>query len=92
MRFFVWEQLVFVYIVSRIVFGIPFRGNLLVFGLGCVLFLVTYLAQGLLISVLTRSQHVAMQFAMMTGLLPSQLLSGFIFPIESMPVFLDILL
>jgi ABC-2 type transport system permease protein len=78
---------VFVYIVSRTVFGLPFRGNLFVFGLGCVLFLVTYLAQGLLISVLTRSQHIAMQFAMMTGLLPAQLLSGFIFPIESMPSF-----
>lgn len=78
---------VFVYVVSRVVFGVPFRGSLWVFGLGCALFLVTYLAQGLLISVLTRTQHVSMQFAMLTGLLPSQLLSGFIFPIESMPSF-----
>ena len=79
--------IVFVYLVSRTLFGIPFRGSLLVFGLGCILFLVTYLAQGLLISVITRSQHVAMQFAIMTGLLPAQLLSGFVFPIESMPTF-----
>lgn len=78
---------VFVYGVSRVGFGLPFRGSLWVFGFGSILFLVTYLAQGLLISVLTRSQHVAMQFAMMTGLLPAQLLSGFIFPIESMPSF-----
>jgi len=78
---------VFVYVVSKVVFEIPFRGSFLVFGLGALLFLLTYLAQGLLISVLTRSQHVAMQFAMMTGLLPAQLLSGFIFPIESMPTF-----
>lgn len=78
---------VFVYIISRTVFGIPFRGNIFIFGLGCVLFLVTYLAQGLLISVLTRSQHIAMQFATLTGLLPAQLLSGFVFPIESMPKF-----
>ncbi len=78
---------VFVYVISRTVFAVPFRGNLLVFGSGCVLFLLTYLAQGVLISVLTRTQHVAMQFAMLTGLLPVQLLSGFIFPIESMPVF-----
>jgi drug efflux transport system permease protein len=77
----------FVYVISRIVFGIPFEGSLWVFGLGCLIFLVTYLAQGLLISVATRSQQIAMQFAMLTGLLPAQLLSGFIFPVESMPPF-----
>ncbi|MBU0745102.1 MAG: ABC transporter permease [Gammaproteobacteria bacterium] len=80
-------SVIFVYAVSRLLFCVPFRGNLFVFGFGSVLFLVTYLAQGLLISIVTRSQHIAMQFAMLTGLLPAQLLSGFIFPIESMPTF-----
>src|SRR5208283_4915364 len=69
------------------VFGVPFEGNLGVFALGCILFLVTYLAQGLLISVLTRQQTIAMQFSMLTGMLPSNLLSGFVFPIASMPTF-----
>lgn len=77
----------FIYIISRTIFGIPFQGNLLVFSFGCILFLITYLAQGLLISVVIRSQQLATQTAMMVGLLPSQLLSGFIFPIESMPEF-----
>jgi ABC-2 type transport system permease protein len=77
----------FVYIISRTVFDIPFEGNLFVFVLGCLLFLTTYLAQGLLISVATRSQQVAVQMAIMSGLLPAQLLSGFIFPVESMPEF-----
>jgi len=77
----------FVYVIARTVFGIPFVGNLAVFGLGCLLFLMTYLAQGLLISVVTRKQTIAMQLAMMSGMLPSNLLSGFIFPIESMPKF-----
>ncbi|MGZ3699677.1 MAG: ABC transporter permease, partial [Bdellovibrionota bacterium] len=77
---------VFVYVIARVAFGVPFVGNLAVFGLGCLLFLVTYLAQGLLISIATRNQQVAMQIAMMTGMLPSQLLSGFVFPIESMPI------
>ncbi|MGE0614248.1 MAG: ABC transporter permease [Bacteriovoracia bacterium] len=76
-----------VYFMARWVFGVPFQGNHLVFLLGVILFLVTYLAQGLLISVATRKQTLAMQFAMLTGLLPSQLLSGFIFPVESMPTF-----
>jgi ABC-2 type transport system permease protein len=76
-----------IYIAARGFFGVPFRGSHLVFVAGCFLFLTAYLAQGLLISVTTRSQQVAMQVAMVTGLLPSTLLSGFIFPIESMPLF-----
>jgi ABC-2 type transport system permease protein len=58
-----------------------------VFGLGLLLFLVTYLAQGLLISVVTRQQTIAMQISMLTGMLPSNMLSGFIFPVASMPRF-----
>ena len=76
---------IFVYVIARTVFGVPFVGNILVFAAGCLLFLVAYLAQGLLISVTTRKQMVAMQIAMMSGMLPSQLLSGFVFPVESMP-------
>jgi ABC-2 type transport system permease protein len=77
----------FVYVIARTVFGVPFVGNFALFGLGSVLFLGTYLAQGLLISVITRKQQIAMQFAFLTGLLPSNLLSGFVFPITSMPPF-----
>jgi len=76
-----------VYLLARAVFGVPFVGNHFVFLLACTLFLLTYLAQGLMISVLTRKQILAMQFAMISGLLPSQLLSGFIFPIHNMPKF-----
>ncbi len=77
----------FVYVMARLLFGVPFVGSLWVFGLGCALFLATYLAQGLLISVAAKQQTIAMQLAMMTGLLPSNLLSGFVFPIASMPLF-----
>lgn len=80
----------FVYIISRTVFDLPFRSSLWVLGAGSLLFLVTYLAQGLLISVLVRSQQVAMQIGIMSGLLPAQLLSGFIFPIDSMPGFFQV--
>jgi len=76
-----------VYWCARFIFQVPFEGNLAVYLLGCVLFLITYLAQGLMISVVTRNQMLAMQVAMITGLLPSQLLSGFIFPVENMPRF-----
>lgn len=77
----------FTYIMSRTVFGVPFEGSLITFGAGSVLFLAACLAQGLLISVVMRNQLIAMQVAIITGLVPAQLLSGFIFPIESMPTF-----
>ncbi len=76
-----------VYILARIAFHVPFVGSYADFLLACSLFLITYLAQGLMISVLTRKQMLAMQLAMISGLLPSQLLSGFIFPVENMPPF-----
>ncbi len=77
----------FVYIIARTVFGVPFVGSHLLFGVGCLLCLATYLAQGIFISVVTRKQQIAMQFATLSGMLPSNLLSGFVFPIASMPLF-----
>ena len=77
----------FVFSIALTLFGVPFVGNLGVFGLGFTLCLATYLAQGLFISVVTRKQQVAMQFAMLSGMLPTNLLSGFIFPVSSMPLF-----
>lgn len=76
----------FNFLISRLVFDVPFVGNLWVFSLGTLIFLVAYLCQGLLISVTTRNQQIAMQMAMISGMLPTQLLSGFVFPIESMPL------
>ncbi len=78
---------VLVFVIARTAFGVPFIGNLALLALGCVLCLGTYLAQGILISVTARNQQVAMQFAMLTGMLPTNLLSGFIFPVASMPLF-----
>ena len=81
----------FVYLVSRLVFGVPFAGSHLLYLAACLLFITAALSQGLLISVITRQQQVAMQLGMITGLLPSMLLSGFIFPVESMPPFFQYL-
>ena len=81
----------FVYLVSRLVFGVPFEGSLLLYLAACLLFVTAALSQGLVISVITRQQQVAMQLSMLSGLLPSLLLSGFIFPVESMPAFFQYL-
>ena len=78
---------VLVYLVARLGFDIPFRGSHLLFILSCFIFLTAYLAQGTLISVVARSQAVAMQMAMVSGFLPTFLLSGFIFSVSSMPTF-----
>lgn len=77
----------FVYLMSRFLFEVPFRGSLISLVLASILFLIAYLSQGLLISVVLRTQLLSMQLAIISGLLPAQLLSGFIFPIESMPTF-----
>ncbi|MGM0440472.1 MAG: ABC transporter permease [Chlamydiota bacterium] len=76
-----------IYILSRTVFSLPFLGSHLVFLAASLLFLTAYLAQGILISTIVRQQQLAMQFAIVTGLLPSLLLSGFVFPISNMPLF-----
>lgn len=75
---------VLVFIVARVVFGVPFVGSYLTLILGTALFILVYLAIGLLISVSTHKQDVAIQFACIVGLLPSVILSGFLFPIEYM--------
>lgn len=84
-------QVLLVITVGAWVFDVPVRGSLVVLGLGAVLFLIGMLGQGLLISVVTRNQMVATQMATMTSMLPSMLLSGFIFPIENLPLPLRLL-
>ena len=75
--------------VSMLLFDLPMRGSWLAL-LGCVsLFLVGALAFGVLISTIAPSQQVAFQIALLTSFLPTLMLSGFIFPISSMPVFLQ---
>lgn len=71
--------------VMRFVFGVPIRGDLLLLLALILLFLVTTLAMGLLISTIARTQLQALQFAFLI-MLPSILLSGFVFPREGMPL------
>lgn len=75
----------FVYAVARAAFGVPFHGSLLVYAVGTLLFLFACFAQGILISVSTPVQQIATQNALVSGLMPALLLSGFIFSIGNMP-------
>lgn len=67
-------------------FGVEVRGSFLLLGLVTVVFLFAALGLGVLISSATRSQQMAFQIAVITSLLPAILLSGFIFPIQNMPL------
>ncbi len=78
-------------ICSRFIFGVPFRGNPLLLLLFCVFFVYASLSLGVFISARVKTQQVAMMLAMLTTLLPAIMLSGFIFPIRSLPVVLQIL-
>lgn len=75
---------ILVFIVARTVFGVPFVGSYLTLTLATLIFILGYLAMGLLISVSTHKQEVAIQFALIIGLLPTVVLSGFVFPVEYM--------
>jgi ABC-2 type transport system permease protein len=71
------------------VFGVPLRGSLLWLALVTVLFLLGGLGQGLFVSTVADSQQVAFQLGLFSTMLPTLLLSGFIFPISSMPTALQ---
>ena len=70
---------------ARLVFGVPLRGSPVLLIAEALLFILASLALGILVSTRTSSQRVAMMGAMLGSMLPNILLSGFIFPIESMP-------
>lgn len=76
---------------AHFLFGLTIEGSLLQVYLVSLLFLVGALSFGLLISSLVARQQDAFQIAGLTSMLPTVLLSGFIFPIRSMPIPLQVL-
>ena len=72
-------------LVSVFILGVPYRGSLLILFFISSLFLLSTLGMGLLISTITRNQFNAAQVALNAAFLPSIMLSGFIFQIDSMP-------
>jgi ABC-2 type transport system permease protein len=70
---------------ARLIFNVPLRGSIALLLVEGLLFILVSLSLGILISARTSSQRVAMMVALVGTMLPTMLLSGFIFPIESMP-------
>ncbi len=71
------------------VFGLPIKGNLILLFAETILFISLALSLGILISTVSNSQQVAMFISMLGLMLPTLLLSGFIFPVENMPKILQ---
>jgi ABC-2 type transport system permease protein len=78
-------------ILGYVLFDIHVRGSLIVLYGGILLIVLGALGQGLLVSTVTDSQQVAFLISVFSSLLPSFLLSGFIFPVSSMPLVLQLL-
>jgi len=78
-------------LLSIFVFGMPVEGSLFLLGLESVLFIINALTLGILISTISATQQTAMMISLMGLMLPVILLSGFIFPITSMPMILQLL-
>jgi ABC-2 type transport system permease protein len=73
------------------VFEMPIEGSLFLLALESILFIITALSLGILISTIAQSQQTAMMFSLAGLMLPVIILSGFIFPISSMPLPLQII-
>ena len=76
-------------IMARFLFHVPFRGSYPLLAVLSSFFLIGALSQGILISVVARTQLMASQLASLTTLIPTLLLSGFIYPIFNMPKFVQ---
>jgi ABC-2 type transport system permease protein len=80
-----------VLVLGYVLFGIHVRGSILLLYFAFLTIILGALGQGLLISTVTDSQQVAFMISVFSSLLPSFLLSGFVFPVSNMPVFLQVL-
>jgi ABC-2 type transport system permease protein len=73
-------------LLARVVFGVPLRGSLVTLTLFTLLYVMSTLGLGLLVSSMVNTQQQAMMFSAFVLMVPMIYLSGLIFPIENMPL------
>ena len=82
--------LISILILSVTVLDLPIKGNLfLLFGIS-IIFIITNLLLGIVISILTQTQQTAMLISLVGTMLPTLMLTGFMFPVENMPLPLQV--
>lgn len=84
-------NLVIILVLSVTILDLQIKGSIFLLFFASILFIVTSLAIGLLISTTARTQQNAMMISLMGMMLPTMLLTGFMFPIENMPLVLRML-
>lgn len=84
-------NIVSILLLSVFVLGVPIKGSVLLLFAESALFISTCLSLGIFISIKAQTQQVAMLISLMGMLLPTVLFSGFMFPIENMPLPLRII-
>lgn len=77
--------------LSMLLFELPFEGSFIYFSYSIIIFLLCALGFGMLISTIATTQQVAFTIAAFTTLLPTMVLSGFVFPINNMPEIIQII-
>jgi ABC-2 type transport system permease protein len=77
-------QVTLTFIVGILWFQVPFNGSLLVIGTGLLLFMLSALGLGMIVSLMSRTRQQAQQTSMFL-MMPSMMLSGFMFPIDAFP-------
>jgi len=82
---------IIILLLSVYLLDVEIKGSLILLFAESILFIITCLALGLLISNLTNSQQTAMLISMMGMMLPTLLLTGFMFPIENMPMLFQVI-
>jgi ABC-2 type transport system permease protein len=78
-------------VIGYLLFDVEVKGSILLLYAAIFTIVLGALGQGLLISTITDSQQVAFMVSVFSSLLPSFLLSGFVFPVSSMPIVLQVL-
>jgi ABC-2 type transport system permease protein len=82
---------IIILLLGIFVFKMPLDGSLILLSFETILFIITALSLGILISTIAQSQQTAMMISLVGLMLPVIILSGFIFPISSMPLPLQII-
>jgi len=82
---------IIILLLSVYLLDVEIKGSLILIFAESILFIITCLSLGLLISNVTNSQQTAMLISMMGMMLPTMILTGFMFPLENMPKIFQIL-
>ncbi len=82
-------NLLVIILLSIFAFDVPIRGSFLMFFVASITYIFTSLCLGIFISTVSKTQQIAMIISLMGLMLPTVLLSGLMFPIESMPALLQ---